>query len=126
MPRRRGDWDDDFYAGEPRPPRRDDGPEFRPPRRGYEYDERDVPRAGRPPELRGDYDDRASGRGDYYRDEYYTGRRPDPRDLSAEQEYERGRVYDGRGYEREPRRGHRRGATRSHLRCRDIMTRDVT
>src|SRR5699024_4874923 len=29
-------------------------------------------------------------------------------------------------YERERERPRRRGATRSHLRCRDIMTRDVT
>jgi len=111
MSRRRGDWDEDFYAGGPR--RRDEGPQFGPPRGGYEYDERDIPRGGRRMGLRGDYDDTVRGRGDYYRDEYYTGRRPEGRDF--EESYERGR-----------HAGRRRGAARSHLRCRDIMTRDVT
>jgi CBS domain-containing protein len=126
MSRHRGDWDDDFYAGEPRPRRRVDygderfghpderrgpPPPPRPPR--YEYDERDRPREGRPFGLRGDYDAYAQGRGDFYRDEYYTGRPPLPR-----------REDDERDRERRPRR--RGGATRSHLRCRDIMTRDVT
>ncbi|HKG14812.1 MAG TPA: CBS domain-containing protein [Pyrinomonadaceae bacterium] len=126
MSRHRGDWDDDFYAGEPRPRRRGDygderpvppgerrGPPPPPPPPRYEYDERDRPRGGRPSGLRGDYDAYAQGRGDFYRDEYYTGRPPLPR-----------REDDERGYERE--RPRRRGATRSHLRCRDIMTRDVT
>src|ERR1700749_3805201 len=97
MSRHRGDWDDDFYEG--------------------------VPRGGRPWGARGEYDERAYGRGDFYRDEYYGGprgagrggreygRTPPPPPPPRE-EYERGR-----------RRG---GATRSHLRCRDIMTRDVT
>src|SRR5215213_9609441 len=109
----RGDWDDDFYAGEPRPRRRDDG------------------RGGRPFGVRGDYDDRTYGRGDYYRDEYYTGRRDAGRELPDERDYGRGR--DEREYGRRPpppppreEYGRRRGATRSHLRCRDIMTRDVT
>lgn len=125
MSRHRGDWDDDFYAGETRPRRRADygderfgppderrspPPPPRPPR--YEYDERDRPREGRPFGLRGDYDAYAQGRGDFYRDEYYAGRPPLPR-----------REDDERDHERRPRR---RGATRSHLRCRDIMTRDVT
>jgi CBS domain-containing protein len=120
MSRHRGDWDDDFYEGEPRPRR---GPGFGPPPRGrHEYDERDLPRGGRPWGARGEYDERAYGRGDLYRDEYYDS----PRDSGREgreygrplppppprEEYERGR--------------RRRGATRSHLRCRDIMTRDVT
>jgi CBS domain-containing protein len=120
MSRHRGDWDDDFYAGEPRPRARRDYEDerFGPPdeRRGpppprYEYDERDAPRGGRPWGLRGDYDAYAQGRGDFYRDEYYTGRPARPR-----------REEDERGYAR-PRR---RVASRSHLRCRDIMTRDVT
>lgn len=142
MSRRRGDWDDDFYAGEPRTRRRDEGPEFRPPR-GYEYDERGIPRGGRHRGLHGDYDNYVAGRGDYYRDEYYTGRRPEEQDFarergrenrreyrpeSSEREYGReGRGEYGReGLEREYGRGARRGAARSHLRCRDIMTRDVT
>jgi CBS domain-containing protein len=128
MSRRRGSWDEDFYGRGQRPrderrefrppheegpgfrPPRDDGPEFRPPRGVYDYDERDVPRGGRRFGLRGDYD-AAFGRGDY-RDDYYAGRRHDERDLEDEQSYERGR--------------RRSRATRSHLRCRDIMTRDVT
>jgi CBS domain-containing protein len=124
MSRHRGDWDDDFYAGEPRPRRRavygderrdapDDrrGPPPPPPPPRYEYDERERPRMGRPWGLRGDYDAHAQGRGDFYRDEYYTGRHTRPRHDDEERDYAR---------------GHRRGATRSHLRCRDIMTRDVT
>jgi CBS domain-containing protein len=120
MSRHRGDWDDDFYEGEPRPRREQGGPGFgAPPRGRYEYDERDVPRGGRPWGVRGDYDDRAYGRGDFYRDEYYG-----PRDSGrGEREY-------GRTPPPPPReeygRGRQRGATRSHLRCRDIMTRDVT
>ena len=123
MSRHRGDWDDDFYEGEPRPRRGGPGAGG-PPRPRYEYDDRDVPRGGRPRGARGDYDERAYGRGDFYRDEYYGGPRDagrDPREYGRmppppppppREEYERGR-----------RRG---GATRSHLRCRDIMTRDVT
>ncbi len=123
MSRHRGDWDDDFYAGEPRPRRRGDygnermgppddrrGPPPPPPPR-YKYDERDRPRESRPYGLRGDYDSHAQGRGDFYRDEYYTGRPPRPRREDEERDYARPR---------------RRGAMRSHLRCRDIMTRDVT
>jgi CBS domain-containing protein len=113
MSRYRGDWDDDFYAREPRPrlaPGRD------------EYDERDVPRGGRHWGVRGDYDDRAYGRGDFYRDEYYAP----PRDAGrGEREY--GRPLPPPPPREEYERGRRRGgATRSHLRCRDIMTRDVT
>ncbi len=122
MSRHRGDWDDDFYEGEPRPPRRERGPGFGspPPRGRYEYDERDVPRGGRPWGARGDYGARAYG---FYRDEYDDaprdsgrdpreyGRTPPPPPPPPREEYEHRR---------------RRGATRSHLRCRDIMTRDVT
>jgi len=116
MPRHRRDWEDD-YGAPPRRPRVYDergpgdyergGP---PPR--YEFDERAAPRGGRPWGLRGDYDAYAYGRGDRYRDEYYTGRPPDPPDYPED-----------RGDERRPRR---RPPARSHLRCRDIMTRDVT
>lgn len=132
MSRHRGDWDEDFYAGGPRrgededrygPPR---GYEGGGPRRRYEQDERDAARGGG---LRGwglqrdDYDPRARAGGDYEREEYYAGRRPDPRDFEEEQAYERGRR-EREQYERERRR--RSGPARSHLRCRDIMTRDVT
>jgi CBS domain-containing protein len=120
MSRHRGDRDDDFYEGERRPRRREEGPGFGPPRGRYEYDERDVPRGGRPGGVRGDYDDRAYGRGDFYRDEYYNG----PRDSGREgREYGRTPPPPREEYGRERRRG---AATRSHLRCRDIMTRDVT
>lgn len=126
MSRHRGNRDDDFYAGEPRPRWREDEGRRLPPRGSmdgprwrYEQDERDAARGGG---VRGgvpqrdDYDPR--GRGEYYRDDYYTGRRLDARDFEEEQAYERER----RG--RDARM--RRGPTRSHLRCRDIMTRDVT
>ena len=124
MSRHRGDRDDDFYEGAPRPRRRDEGPEFGPPRGRYEYDERDVPRGGRPLGVRGDYDDRAYGRGDFYRDDYYAGRGDAGRDFREDFEHRR-RLPPApprEDYGRAPRRG----ATRSHLRCRDIMTRDVT
>jgi CBS domain-containing protein len=134
MSRHRGDWDDDFYSGEPRPrarreyederfgPRRGGPPP--PPQPRYEYDERDAPRGGRPWGLRGDYDTYAQGRGDFYRDDFYTGRGRDPRDY----EDERRRAYESerRGHESDRARARPRGTTRSHLRCRDIMTRDVT
>ena len=131
MSRYRGDWRDDFHPGEARPRRRDEGPEFERPRGRYEYDERDAARGGRPFGVRGDYDDRSYGRGDYYRDEYYTGRGEAGRDLPEARDH--GRARDEREYGRRPPtpreeygRGRRGGATRSHLRCRDIMTRDVT
>ena len=138
MSRHRGDWDDDFYAGGPRPPRRgEDRPGSGPPR--YEYDERDVPRGGRRTGLRGDYDDRAYGRGDFYRDDFYdaNARRPEREFDRGRDSGEGGREYgEGpREYGRRPpppppgeygRPIRRRGAARSHLRCRDIMTRDVT
>jgi CBS domain-containing protein len=125
MSRHRGDWDDDFYAGEPRPRWREEGPEFRPPppRGRYDYDERErLHGGGRDSGPRGDYDDRAYGRGDDYRDDYYAGAGADERDFVEAREY-------GRRPPPPPGRegvGRRRGATRSHLRCRDIMTRDVT
>jgi len=125
MSRYRGERDDDFYAR-----RRQDesqrgdygrgGDEDQRgywrgyERPGYEYDERDTPRGGHAWSPRGDYDAYAEGRGDQYRDEYYAGRRPEGRVERDEQSYGRGRG------------GERRGATRSHVRCRDIMTRDVT
>jgi CBS domain-containing protein len=96
--------------------------------------------------VRGDYDDAAYGRGAYYREDYYAGPPPraDERDFDREPRYESPRHDEGaRYYEDErhyedarrfedarryegARRAPRRGATRSHLRCRDIMTRDVT
>ena len=115
--------------------------------RGRDYDERrDAARArdyGRG--TYSEYDEglmRGRGFADYERDrDYYeregyrtdyptgaVGRRGERSDY--EREYARGREYDeergdGRDYARE-RYGARRGASRSHVRCRDIMTRDVT
>lgn len=128
MSRHRGDWDDDFYEDEPRLRRRDEGPEFEPPRGRRDYDERDAPRGDRALGPRGDYEDTAYGRGDYYRDDYYTGRRLDERDLRDEQEYRRRPAPPPLPPPPPPREEYvrRRGAARSHLRCRDIMTRDVT
>jgi CBS domain-containing protein len=123
MSRYRGDWDDNFYEGEPRPRRRDGGPEFEPPPGRRDYDERDAPRGGRPPGARDFYDDRDYGRGEHYRGDYFTGRRLDERDLRDEQEYRRRPAPPPPPREEYVRRG---GAARSHLRCRDIMTRDVT
>jgi CBS domain-containing protein len=121
MSRHRGDWDDDFYEGEPRPRRERGGPGAARPGGRYEYDERDVPRGGRPWGVRGDYDDRAYGRGDFYRDDYYDA----PRDPGrGGREY--GRPLPPPPPREEYERGRRRAAARSHLRCRDIMTRDVT
>jgi CBS domain-containing protein len=124
MSRHRGDWDDDYYAGEPRPRWREEGPEFRPPppRPRHEYDERERPRGGHSWGVRGDYEDRAYGRGDFYRDDYYAGPRAGERDLEDEREYRRRQQQEHAG----PEGVRRRGAMRSHLRCRDIMTRDVT
>jgi len=116
MSRHRGDWDDFDARGGERPRWRED--DLRDERgRGpwrYETDERDAARGGRGWGLRGDYDTYVEGRGDYYRDEYYTAR-----PARDERDFE-----EARAYERERRR--RRGPARSHLRCRDIMTRDVT
>jgi CBS domain-containing protein len=69
---------------------------------------------------RGRYGERA----DYARDERGYGSQ------AGGMGYERGRAYgrgedEGRDYGR-GRTGQRRGAARSHVRCRDIMTRDVT
>jgi hypothetical protein len=77
MSRHRGDWDDDFYEGEPRPRRERVGPGFGPPPPPgrYEYDDERGPRGGRPWDVRGDYDERAYGRGDFYRDDYYDAPR---------------------------------------------------
>jgi len=123
MSRHRGDWDDDFYEGEPRPRREPGRAEFGRAGGRYEYDERDVPRGGRPWGARGDYDERPYGRGDFYREEFYDA----PRDAGrGEREYGRPPLPPPPPPREEYGRGRRRGATRSHLRCRDIMTRDVT
>jgi CBS domain-containing protein len=150
MSRHRGERDDDFYEGATRTRRRaEEGRDARPPggretSRRYEYDERDAARGGRGWGLRGDYDTYVEGRGDYYRDEYYTGRPRGGRDFEGGQGYERERRRELHPpplppppdfrppppdfARRHPREDYRRarGATRSHLRCRDIMTRDVT
>jgi len=121
MSRYRDERDEDFYARRRREESQRESDEDQRgywrgyERPGYEYDERDAPRGGRGWGVRGDYDAYVEGRGDYYRDEYYTGRRPEGREAR-----------EGREEPPPYRRGERRGATRSHVRCRDIMTRDVT
>jgi CBS domain-containing protein len=103
--------------------------EERPPRDADERDER----AYREREYRNDYSTGAVGRRgereDYERAGGYDSRREYGRgdgggDYAGDREgrslWEEGREYFGR-------RGYRRGRTsRSHIRCRDIMTRDVT
>jgi CBS domain-containing protein len=122
MSRYRDERDDDFYARRRREESQREADEEQRgywrgyERPGYEYDERDTPRGGRGWGLRGDYDTYVEGRGDYYRDDYYTGRPPEGRDAGRDQREELPAY----------RRGERRGAARSHVRCRDIMTRDVT
>jgi len=157
MSRYRNDKDDDFYEGDPRARGggRDYFEDERhgQPRGGYERggggdlyergfergygrgdedDDRTVVRGGgiRPRDAgRGDdndYEDR--GRRDYYREDYYAGRRGrgyDERDDDERRGEGRSLLDDARDFVR-GRRGRGGRATRSHVRCRDIMTRDVT
>ncbi len=143
MSRYDSDRDEDFYR------RRDVGDERRP-RGGREYYADDRP-ASPPPyrddehsrgygreEMRRDYDgERASARGgraDYYRDDYDAPPRPRREDDGGGNEREEGgrsTIERAGEYVRETFGGRRhrgigRGASRSHVRCRDIMTRDVT
>ncbi len=120
--------------------------------RGDDEDERTVVRGGgsglplppRDPGARGvyeDYEDRR--RRDYYREDFYADRRgrdyDDERDDRRDDDDDRrgggggGRslLDEARDFVRGRRRPSSRGggggrATRSHVRCRDIMTRDVT
>lgn len=129
--RGRGEGYGESYGGGERTPLRRD---VRDGERGYEdygrgrdYRDRDYPR--------GDYETGAVGRRgerrDYNRERYYDERERyrderDRRDFEDDREgrsiWEEGREYFRRGFG-----GTRRGRTaRSHLRCRDIMTRDVT
>jgi CBS domain-containing protein len=144
MSRYRDEWEDDQRGrrgpGRPGP---DDETGFRSPRqreygRGpeppypprYEYEDRDIPRGGRPSGLRNDYDAYVYGRGDYYLDDdYYAGRRERDEGRPVRDEARRGPAAPPHDYDerrRDYKRPGDRGATRSHLRCRDIMTRDVT
>src|SRR4051794_36504478 len=82
---------------------------------------------GREIDGRGGYGERADYRPDERRYLNYQGGRPDGRNREDDRYndsragYESARDYiGGRGEERG------RGASRSHVRCRDIMTRDVT
>jgi CBS domain-containing protein len=108
--------------------------------RGYGYDESSGARRSSSSRAaggeRGDYGGEDYGRGGYgERADYRYGERRS-RDYYGEggaywRDYDRegdGRsIYDeGRGYRRERAAGAGRGASRSHVRCRDIMTRDVT
>ena len=80
-----------------------------------------------------EYDDYGRGgygpRGDYYRDDTYGGVGRRDRRGEEDREDDRGRTLfeEGRDYlQRAFGRRRESGATRSHVRCRDIMTRDVT
>jgi CBS domain-containing protein len=132
MSRHRGDWNDDFYAGAPRPRRREDEGGYGPPRggyggggerRSYERDDRDAERGARRWELRGDFEDYGRGRGEYPREDSYARGRDEREGREARPPFEGGREFPREGY---GGGGRRRGPSRSHLRCRDIMTRDVT
>ena len=112
---------DEYYGG-----RRYVEDERRAPDGGRDYRDRDYFRSdyetgavGR----RGEARDYEGGRGDQLPPAYgYRGR--DERDYGEGREERQGRD-DGRDYF--ARRGYRGGRTsRSHVRCRDIMTRDVT
>jgi CBS domain-containing protein len=153
MSRYRDDRDDDFYGDRQRA-RRADYEEDRGERGGYGDDRRGGEYGARGGEAGGRdyYDDYArrrsggvGGGGDYRdareRTDAYGARRGEGRDYG---ERERPRRYEeddregrsifeeGRDFFRGRRSGSsgggegRRGATRSHVRCRDIMTRDVT
>ena len=150
MSRYRDDRDDDTYGGRGRERPRgysDDDRNYGP-RRGDFYGrggrelsdeaERIMRRGERPsggggPAAGRDYDDYGRGgygaRGDYYRDDTYGGGRRSRRGEDDRDEDERGRTLfeEGRDYfQRTFGRRRESGATRSHVRCRDIMTRDVT
>ncbi len=94
----------------PRPYEEDDE------RRGRyaDYERDDYGRAR--PTYRDDYTETSGALGRYYRDEYIRSRYGEERD------------YREPGDERRSYRDaeERRGPSRSHVRCRDIMTRDVT
>ncbi len=154
MSRYRNDRDDDFYGGRTTRGRGDyyDDARAEPRRGGAGYDDReDMTITSR--ESRGrDYDDYArdryadrpgygvpsrEGRGRDY-DDYGRGEPRDRRDSREDDDddnygrgrgegrslYEEGRDYLQRTFGRG--RDTRRGPSRSHVRCRDIMTRDVT
>ena len=148
MSRYRDDRDDEFYADRQRARRggyeedRGERGGYGDDRRGGEYGARGGDAGGR--DYYDDYGRRRSSGGDYRdareRADAYSARRGEGRDYD---EGERPRRYEdddregrsifdeGRDFFR-GRRGSsgvgegRRGATRSHVRCRDIMTRDVT
>ncbi len=144
MSRYRNDRDDDYFSGRRERVRDDD--ERYASRRGDSYGrrgrdfgdetERIVRRADRPPGGgERDYDDYGRGgygaRGDYYRDDHYGGARRSRREDDERDMDDRGGrtlFEEGRDYLQRTFGGRRRerGATRSHVRCRDIMTRDVT
>ncbi len=112
------DRDDDSYSGRGRDYGRERGGSY------SEYDEGLARGRGYDYERDRDYYARRPERHDVLPDGL-TGRRDERADYEREYGRPRGRDYDdrrdyGRG------RDERRGASRSHVRCRDIMTRDVT
>lgn len=130
MSRYRDDWDDRYYGGGDRnnPRGRDD----------YGFDRYSQPREGygrgfeRGGGGREDYPARDFGRGGGrpYEPDVRYGPPPPPPLRRREEDDDYGRRGGGREYEDEREyergRGRGRGAARSHVRCRDIMTRDVT
>jgi CBS domain-containing protein len=151
MSRYRNDRDDDYYGGgrergryddERSGSRRDDY--YRRGSRDINDEAERIMRRGERPIGGGgggrDFDDFGRGsygggaRADYYREDYYD-RMERRRRRREEEDDDRDDVGRGRSLFEEGRdylqrrlggRGRERGATRSHVRCRDIMTRDVT
>ncbi|MDQ3649767.1 MAG: CBS domain-containing protein [Acidobacteriota bacterium] len=101
----------DYYGRSVGPPRGGDDDYGRAPR-GERFDNPSEGRRGE--RIYDDYARRDGGVGDRYRGEREDYGPPPER------------VYSQTDYGRTYARGGRRGASRSHVRCRDIMTRDVT
>jgi CBS domain-containing protein len=137
MPRNRYDRDDRDYYGRNWRGGRGDDERYGPVERDFGYDDAYGARRGgdinaggryygRETDGRGGFGERANYRPDERRYLNYQGGRPEGhRDYARYDDsragYESARDYaGGRGEERG------RGASRSHVRCRDIMTRDVT
>jgi len=118
MSRYREDLDDDFYGG-----RRREGEGYR--RGGGEGASPGFERRGREFEYGGRRDFDEDERAGFTVDSRYARRDYDEDERRGREYFERG---EGRDYYRREEGGRRgrRGPARSHVRCRDIMTRDVT
>ncbi len=135
MSRNRYDRDDDYYGGGERQGARPERAYGGTPDRDSGYDDSYGPRrsgyegGGRPGPPRDDYGRGAYGeRADYRADERrYGGYEGEGRRRGrGGDDDDRPRYEDARDYYRGRREERGRGASRSHVRCRDIMTRDVT